>query len=189
MGVLNKTYYCMFVRVPRTGTGSLGTMLNLGGGHMPIMQMKSQYEKKPNSQLKWEEIFKFGFVRNPYTRFVSAYYNLGLDLKHNINDFIQDKDKMDQVYKEEAVLLKPEWEYLCDNDGNVMVDFVGRFENLHDDWNFLFEKFGYNRKERDRYVLVHSNRTDRHKEKLTPEAKKVLYPIYKKDFEIFNYER
>lgn len=154
---------------------------------MPIEEIKQSYEKEPNSQLKWEDIFKFGFCRNPYTRFVSAWYNLGFDIKRGeeINEFIQDEDRMNTLWKEELVLVRPINEYLCIDD-KIEVDYVGRFENLLEGWNELFKKFGMNPNE---VRITHVNNTDRKKKKLTDKSKEILYDIYKKDFEIFGYEK
>jgi hypothetical protein len=184
----NKKYQCVYIRVPRTGTGSLGTILNIGGGHMPIVRAKQMFEDNPPTNLKWEELFKFGFIRNPYTRFASAYYNLGHDKEHDINDFIQDKEKMDTLWKEENVLVRPANDYLCDDEGNIMVDYLGRFEDLHNCWNYIFEKLGMT-EHQNRMMITHVNRTNRHKKELTPESKKILADIYDRDFSIFKYEK
>jgi hypothetical protein len=185
MSNYNKRYNCVYVRVPRTGTASLGSILNVGGGHMPVVDIKRRFENNPPTSVKWDDLFKFGFVRNPYTRFVSAYYNLHLDEKEgDINRFIQDEDKMNQLWKHEHTLVRPANEYLCDEDGKIMVNYVGFFEDLHNHWNFIFEKLGVKEP-----TIVHSNRTDRPKKKLTKKSKRILYDIYRKDFKIFVYEK
>ena len=63
-----------------------------------------------------------------------------------------------------------------------MVDFVGRFERLEQDWNFLQEKFGLP-------GLPHQNRSrhvDYH-EAYTPELAAIAAKRYARDIELFSY--
>lgn len=64
MSLIMKRYKALFVHVPKTAGGSIKeTMAKLGGGHTPIWK----YSKSTRN-----EYFKFAFVRDPHTRFVSA---------------------------------------------------------------------------------------------------------------------
>ena len=63
-----------------------------------------------------------------------------------------------------------------------MVDFVGHFEQLYKDWDFLREKFGLPE-------LPHQNRSAHvdYREAYTPELAKIASRRYKKDIELFGY--
>ena len=68
----------------------------------------------------YDSFFSFAFVRNPYERLVSwySYDNLGLPSFEYFFEYI----RLDQMT------------YLVDEIGEVAVDFIGRFENLQEDF-------------------------------------------------------
>lgn len=64
-----------------------------------------------------------------------------------------------------------------------MPNFIGKFENLENDWRFLQEKF-------DLADLPHKNATtkDDWRNYYNEKTAKLVYKMYKKDFEAFGYE-
>lgn len=64
-----------------------------------------------------------------------------------------------------------------------MPNYIGKFENLEEDWNFLQDKFSLG-------DLPHKNATpkDDWRDYYDIETAKLVYKIYKKDFEAFGYE-
>lgn len=64
-----------------------------------------------------------------------------------------------------------------------MPNFIGKFENLTEDWKILQEKFGF-------ADLPHKNATskDDWRDYYDVKTAKLVYKIYKKDFETFGYE-
>ncbi len=80
----------------------------------------------------------------------------------------------------------PQHRYLYDSNDNLMVDFVGRFENLNEDYEKIREKIGTGE------PLKHLNKTKDKKENdykkaYTPEMAEKVAQIYKKDLELFGY--
>jgi hypothetical protein len=65
----------------------------------------------------------------------------------------------------------------------VFVDFIGRYENLENDWRIVSEKIGVSSE------LPHSNRTehDEYRRYYNEETKKIIAKKYKKDIECFDY--
>ena len=89
----------------------------------------------------WSELFKFTFVRNPWDRQVSSWHHLmripeaPTDNLPTFEDFLRftfDPDRPYQYYFD--VQSQIQTHYILDHDGKPLVDFVGRFERLHEDF-------------------------------------------------------
>ena len=79
----------------------------------------------------------------------------------------------------------PQYDYLFDEEGNVMVDFVGKFEHIQRDFRKVQRKIGCNKN------LIHAEGTKsqriHYKEYYDSESKELVTSLYKKDIEIFGY--
>ena len=74
---------------------------------------------------------------------------------------------------------------LTDHNGKVIVDYIGRFENLHNDFKTVCKTIGL-----PNMKLRHLNRTHhKHYSKYYDEqTKQIVTQIYKKDIEAFDYK-
>jgi hypothetical protein len=89
----------------------------------------------------FDSMFKFAFVRNPWARVVSSYHYLRFDTMWRFKDFLFDHlQSLDP--RSSAVHFIPQTDFLVDNDGEICVDFVGYFENLHEDFTQVAERMG-----------------------------------------------
>lgn len=91
----------------------------------------------------WTGYFKFAFVRNPWERFVSycAF------MYRNEQLFQRDPQGtmcavLDGPEHRQRVVFQPQSEFLCDADGQIMVDFVGRHETLQADYDTICSRIG-----------------------------------------------
>jgi hypothetical protein len=89
----------------------------------------------------WSQLFKFVFVRNPWDLQVSSWHHLQrvpnapTDQFDDFEAFLRhkfDRDRPFEYYFEASRQIQSH--YLTDLDGRIIVDFVGRFERLHQDF-------------------------------------------------------
>ena len=139
--------------------------------HAPIVVAK---ELLP--QDIFNNFFKFAFVRNPWDLQVSSYFHIKRERPHLIEhirsfeDFLKFKLEEERPYHYILDASKrPQWYSLIDLEGNCIVDFIGRFENLTKDFEIVCKKIGlsrplslpHRRKEKDRkhYRFYYSDKS------------------------------
>ena len=81
--------------------------------------------------------------------------------------------------------MELQYDYLIDLDGNVIVDFIGRYEQLEDDFNEACRRIGirppklpHKRRARDRLD---------YREYYTEETAELIAQRFKKDIEMLGY--
>jgi hypothetical protein len=94
------------------------------------------------SQDLFDAYFTFAFVRNPWSRMVSMYRYLGYEARCDFNTFAAKRFEQDQ-WSRMFWFVRPQCDFIQDQDGNRMVDFVGRFESLQQDFNRVCGKLGW----------------------------------------------
>jgi len=89
----------------------------------------------------FDALFKFAFVRNPWDLQVSSWHHLRRERPHLVSHvpdfdaFLQwklDPQRPYQYHVDTSILLQTD--YISDLHGNFIVDFIGHYENLADDF-------------------------------------------------------
>ena len=97
----------------------------------------------------FNKLFKFAFVRNPWDLQVSSWHHLRRERPHlvehipDFQSFIRwklDKDRPYQYHIDTSIELQTD--YLKDLDGSVLVDYIGRYENLQADYEEICLRIG-----------------------------------------------
>lgn len=188
-------YKCIFVHIPKNAGLSVTYTLfgNTGGSHRKIINYQEIFA--PST---FKEYYKFAFVRNPWDRLVSTYSFL-------MKGGITEKDKK---WAEENIMHYPdftsfvkEWVndtnirkslhfqyqflFLKDKKGEIAVDFIGRFENINEDFKLVASKLGINRE----LNKTNSSQRDKgYKQYYTEETMRIVENVYKQDIKLFNYK-
>ncbi len=97
----------------------------------------------------FDGLFKFAFVRNPWDLQVSSFHHIRRERPQflfghdNFKDFMKfklDPDRPYQYHVDTSIELQSD--YLVDLHGNIITNFIGRYENLHGDFSHACEKIG-----------------------------------------------
>jgi hypothetical protein len=145
----------------------------------------------------FRSLFTFGFVRNPYDRLVSSFYFMKSGGTADRPLGTRFDPRVTNMDFRELVLLwlptqdpwhtNPLWaaqhSFLCDRRGTVLVDFVGRYEDLERDFSELVRLIG------SQATLQVRNRNglrDYHKE-YDEATRAAVYDFYRTDFSVFGY--
>ncbi len=134
----------MFVAVPKTASRSIENRLQ----QYDDKEISEPFNKhvlalKLNNDLGVEylsKFFKFAFVRNPYTWMYSWYKfrtrDLLKDESHPLHSRYTGKisfEEFVQTFFEKEMFLKQS-DFICSHAGELLVDYVGRYENLTSDY-------------------------------------------------------
>lgn len=136
----------------------------------------------------WDEYFTFGFVRNPWDHFVSFYKWC---LKHNNPLASRGFEYFLKSQHDNNFNLLWDWNFTCQTDrlfhgDKQVVDFVGRFENLEEDFNYICGKIGIS----ERLCKINFSKDKRSYRKFykTSSDKEAIQQMYSKDIKRFKYE-
>jgi len=172
-----------------------------------LQKIKDEYYDRP-SDLSRDQVskllnsyFKFTFVRNPYTRILSAYLDKIVNNEAEKRELVAihlGKSKGSEVSFDDFLL------YLesggIDENGHWArqidlipiplnkMDFIGRVENLQKDLDFTLSKI-YNSCKPIISVREHSTSTSLLIKELAPETINRIYKLYESDFDSFHYPR
>lgn len=198
--VISKKYNFIYIALPKTGTTSIQKCFSNLDDETLFIENKNlddhgQIDKSLCKHIKscelrkkiknYDSYFKFAFVRNPWDLVVSWYAYVrrlplsssrsskGISFKKFINE-------MECVWGQG---LQTKW--ILDESGNQLVDFVGKFENLQEDFDIVCKMIGVKQSK-----LPHKNKSNHkfYKKIYDQETREIVAEKYAKDIEYFGYE-
>lgn len=91
----------------------------------------------------FHDYFSFSMVRNPWDWQLSMYDFILSRPKHPIHETIKRLGSFENYIRWRSEKgIHSQKELLCDHDGQLMVDYVGRFEELHNHFNIICDQIG-----------------------------------------------
>ena len=184
---------CVFIHIPKAaGTSLTRTLFDSPSRHLHY----TEYQR--TNPRKFQQYFKFTFVRNPYDRLFSAYTFLkkgGLNeldrcwAEQNLTSFPDFESFVHGWVTPENIWswvhFKPQHWWVCDASFNVKVDFVGRFEQMDSDVAIVQDRLSL-----PVAPLPKINVTDRSVKDpvaYTAEMRAIVENAYRQDIELFAY--
>ncbi len=156
--MISHKYKCIFVHLRRTGGNSIEmalggiSLFDASGDRTDVWDNNihrgySKYKKDNRGHYmhadardiallhpqEFSSYFKFSFVRNPWDQMISLFFRLNpqcspeTHFKSWLRGFIRVKGTVPSVS-------------LFDSSGNCLVDFIGQFENMENDFNYVCQK-------------------------------------------------
>jgi hypothetical protein len=191
MSNINHKEKNIFIHVPKTAGTSMEIQKFVGGNSHATARVM----KEIAGDEVWKSYFKWAFVREPLDRFISSFFHYPPShyFKQNVKGFREFVHMMHSMgINTEGSLnggghhhhhFVPQHYFLCDTEGKIMVDFVGRFSQIKRDWDYVSLKISG-----EKTKLAHERKSDHgHFSSYYGDVEtiKMVKEIYKKDYEIF----
>ena len=134
---------------------------------------------------RFSEYKKFAFVRNSWDRMVSswAYVKRQTGCSYEFKRFVYEYP-FKKVFWDWHTM--PQYIHLEDGDGNVLVDFVGRFENLEADLNHVGDRIGL--PERIKLPHIRKSKHKHYTEYYDDETQQYVRKLFSGDINRFGYK-
>jgi hypothetical protein len=132
----------------------------------------------------YDNFFKFAFVRNPWDWQVSLYQYMLTNKGHHQHSIIAAMKDFDEylVWRvtEDKKLQK---DFITSANGDVIVDFVGRYERLTEDFHHVCKVLGLDAS------LPHLNKSSHreYKSYYNAETRRIVEEHFREDTELFGY--
>lgn len=205
--MISRTYRCIFVHIPKTGGTSIENLVWPGPRTTAELWMGfvDKYHNKYQTgglqhllatQIRAEvgsEVFaryyKFSIVRNPWDKAVSQFSSM--DTRADLRDFIGMKSGapfnkyLELIAKKKHVQWEPQASFLQGENGEPLVDYVGRFEHFAESVLHVLNEIGASTKS-----IPHENASRRgpYQEYYDSESREMIAAMYGGDIETFGYQ-
>lgn len=165
----------------------------------------SQYvDLKYVPESMFSRYYKFSFVRNPWARCVSFYKYMGFHYRCSFRSFVL-KHLNGPLMRRKHWFIRPQYDFLYSETGDLLVDYIGRLENIQDEMDYVFDFLGLNRR-----TVPHLNESSKrrfnelilllvkffeckngwpvnYRDYYDDESLDIVSTIYKKDINVFDY--
>lgn len=204
--IVSKSLKFIFAAIPKTGTHSVRRALRdhmspddweqvglfvqraspiaeisrIGHGHITLAQLRPHMTPED-----FGSFFKFAFVRNPFDRFVSYASFITRDVGH----FDRDPQKTMRYFLSnppwDHILFRPQHEFVADQDGNLLTDYIGRVEQMQQSYDEIAKRIDIPAAKLD---VVNSSRRSDYRQYYDQALIDGVAKLYARDLELFGYQ-
>lgn len=154
-----------------------------------IHHAKANDIKKILGQELFDNFFKFAFVRNPWSKELSDYEYIKRHSEHPVSNMIHSKSLSLEQYLEWKIQQKnkqsPQLSYIADDHNNVLVNFIGKVENIDSDLKKIAKLTNLEIGNIKR--LNTANKFLDYKYHYTSNSRKLVEELHKNELNMFNY--
>ena len=192
---------------PYSDMTSCGDKQTICYHHIPAKKMKYYFDERERAEegsANWNEFFKFTTVRNPWDRKLSTFsylkrkaqefkkVDLGLDPSWFVEKTLRIDEECDNFKDYLKKYCKPnkkrnrQVDWVLDKNGNNMLDYVVKVENLKHGLKYAFKQIGLPEPN-----LVHANKSEHRPYTETYDEQWMIDKVaqrYKDDIKHFDYE-
>lgn len=196
--IISHKHKFIFFAVGKSGTRSVHEALekyddgfeladeskNLFLTHTPPLFVKERVSKEV-----WDTYFKFAFVRNTWDWVISQMFSNGI--VSDIDKLSEDNIRKTYSYIKKFIRgvnwcdHKSQHAFLCDRDGSVLVDFIGRFESLQDDFNKACSIIGI---PQENLTIIGKSNHQHYKRYYNDHTANVVRELWQRDIENLNFK-
>lgn len=211
--MISNQHQCIFVHIPKTGGTSIENLIwgndwslrseadlwmgNIRPGFNKyqsggLQHLLAKQIRQEVGNDRFERYYKFAFVRNPWDKVVSQYKYLqtrpmlrkymGLNRFSSFSRYV----RVLADAKQKHVQSFEQWKFLQDDQGRSLVDFVGHFEKLQEDFDVVAEKL-----ELTSSKLPHDMKSAKrrpYQSYYNAKTRQIVAEVYCKDIEVFGYQ-
>ncbi|MGQ7791614.1 sulfotransferase family 2 domain-containing protein [Faunimonas sp. B44] len=206
--MISHAHRCIFIHIPKCAGTSVETTLwtpqektedNLWGGSKGMhnkyqtggmQHLTARNIRKHVGDETFYSYFKFSFVRNPFDKAVSQYHYMSTrpDLRSYVG-LRRDagfEEYLERIRLKEHVQWQRQTDFVCDDDGSLIVDFLGRVESFASDLGQILAVLGV-----ECGRVPHENRSDRstdYRAYYDSGTREMVSEMYMTDLMNFGYE-
>ncbi len=178
----------VFIHINKTGGSSIEKAFSIKHEH------KTSIEKRDElGDILWERKFRFSIVRNPWDKVVSHYHYRVMTKQTGLGSNSVDfetwvrlaYEEKNPAYCDNPKMFMPQLDWLTDCDGNMLVNHVGKFEELEEEFNIIRRKI-----KMGQCKLPHVKKSERgdYRKYYKDQSAQIISTYFRKDIEYFEYE-
>lgn len=156
-----------------------------------LLHAKARDVRKELQGNIYDNFYKFAFVRNPWDWQVSMYHFILKDPAHVRHGIVSSMSGFEEYLEWVIATRNPyprgasklQWDVLSDDQGNIITDFVGRYETLAQDFAHVCRVIGINASLPKINTTTHRDYRSYYNER----TKNMVAEHFKEDIELFAY--
>jgi len=187
----------VFVHIPKTGGKSILNALYGVEAHNAAGHATAQFYLSVFGCKKFDDFYKFAFIRNPWDRLYSGYnfaqlggfgFEQDMALKKELHELSFEQFVKNWLTPQEIdnwTIFRPQSEYILNESGDLMIDKIYYFENIVNAFEELSERFQCDIR------LPHINKSKSvkyYKDVYDSEMIEIIARLYAVDLKFFNYD-
>lgn len=191
-----KEQECIFIHVPKVaGTSINHAIYGRTLGHYSACEIMNKFPRLFN------ESFTFSLVRNPWERVLSAYRFAKQGKTESMGVYKPEQYQIPEFNTFESFILnwlahknvdeldfifQTQSRFLIDSQGDILVDYVGKLENMSEAISYIESKINRT------LIIPHANKVERkgsyHDFYTSQEMIDIVKEKYSRDIELFDYK-